>query len=204
MLNHPLMPSLALFDPFVEAINRGVRVRFGGLARYTSALVPSVNMVVVAARLPDAVSRYAVAHQLVHLELDALSGLMGPAVGRNEERVEAMACTSTARLLLPTNQLRKALMESDQAEDVAEILEVPVAALSRRVGELTPAERAELHPMTHRLAWPSDWPHSFVCGRFETDAELNAAAAATAGFNTLEDALARRKADDEGLDELVV
>jgi hypothetical protein len=199
MLNNPLMPSLSLYDPFVEALNRGVKVMFGALDhRYTSTLAPSHNVIIVAPRLPDAMSRYAVAHQLMHLEIDALSGLLGPAIGRDEARVELMVCNAIARTLLPANQLRKALMESDQAEDVAELLEVPVTVLARRLRELTPYEVNDLLPMIGRLSWPSHWGHhTFVCGRFDGTAH-------NAAVNRAHIEGRLRSIDDPGTGELAL
>lgn len=174
MLFDPLMPSMSLFDPFVEAVNRGVEVRFGAIDhRYTSVLVPSRGLIVVAPRLPDEWSRYAVAHQLMHIELDALNGLGGRfGHGCDRGADELVVCTATARTLMPVNHLRKALMESDQADDIAELLEVPTVVLARRMLELTPRERRALAPMVERVGgWPSSWDRGFVCGRFGSAGE---------------------------------
>lgn len=154
------------YDPFLDAIARGIRVCQVQLDSADSVWLPSLRVIGVAERLGPVTARYVVAHQLIHSELDEQveSGLA------RFKDVEAVANRATARRLLPERVLHAALATSDDSEQIADVLGVPLLTLRHRIEDLTARERDRLGVLASRIHW---WPiGAHQCARVDSAEEL--------------------------------
>lgn len=160
-------PPGGLYDPLADAAEFGLRVHKAPLTSAHSVWIPDAQAIVIAHTLGEVGTRYAVAHQVMHAALESMCEAMGTSLeGGPEKRyeLEVTVCGTTARRMLPIEQLDYALRQTDSAEQVADIMQVPTAVLARRVWEMTPAEHDAVDDLTRRLYWP-DVMEQGICGR---------------------------------------